>query len=281
MRKKIKISPIYPAVLYLLTCSIFILEAFFVEHMDYIFDFVGYGGTFRHHDLKIMGLPAYWFLMLVGFVISMIISMNRRNKTGFTIGISCFVTAGFLLVCLIGGKLLYILENWQIVQENGLTLDGLSLFGAIFLIPPAAWLVSKTKLADARVLLDLSAILGITLLVCVRTGCFISGCCGAVKFWYGQRPIILPIQLLEVAGDLIIAELCLRREKKSPQAGTMYPTFMICYGVLRFLVEFLRDGQKLWGPFSGSHALALICIIYGIVIMRLFGKKGEKSIQTR
>ncbi len=278
MIKKIKIRPIYPAVLYFLACLIFLLEALFVEKMDYVFDFVGYGGAFRPHDLKILGLPAYWFLMLCGFVISLGISLKGRNIYGFSLPAAWLIPVCFLLISFLGGKVLYIAEHWESVAANGISFDGLSLFGAIFAVPLAAWLASLGKKLSFDKLLDLSTLLGLTLLVCVRTGCFISGCCGGIKFWHGTRPVILPVQLMEVVADLLIAEVCLRVRDKTKQRGIMYPLFMILYGACRFLLEFLRTGEKMLWIFTGSQLLSLVCIAIGVaLILRV---KKQKTFGT-
>lgn len=261
--KKFKLRPLYPAILYFLICLIFVIEALFVEQMNYVFDFVGYGGTFAHHDLKILGLPAYWFLMLCGFLFSLALSLKGRKLYGFRLPEAWLIPVVFLAVSLLGGKLLYIFENWESVRANGIGFDGLSLFGAIFTVPLAAWLASRSKKLPFRNLLDLCALLGLTLLVCVRTGCFINGCCGGIKLWHGTRPVILPVQLVEVILDLLIAEACLYARKKANAPGAMYPVFMLGYGICRFLLEFLRTGKKIFLIFTESQLLALVCIAIG------------------
>ena len=66
MKKEFRIRPLYPAALVLLTSLIFVIEALGSEHQEYVMGFVGHGGTFRYHDLRILGIPAYFALMAAG-----------------------------------------------------------------------------------------------------------------------------------------------------------------------------------------------------------------------
>ena len=275
--KKPAFRPVYLAVPVFLCCLIFVVEALTGEKLRYTFDFVGYGGTFRYYDLKILGLPAYWFMMLLGLAVSVAISVRQRNISGLQTWEAWIVPLVFLAVSFLGGKILYVLENWESVAVNGIDFSGLSLFGAIYLVPVAVFLMTRWWKRDPWALLDLCALLGLTLLICVRTGCFISGCCGARKFWVGEKPILLPVQLMEVVMDLIIAEVCLRARKKALRPGQMYPVFLMCYGAGRFLLSFLRDEPKILWIFSAGQLLAVGAVVFGIGLRHILAHKEYPS----
>lgn len=270
--------PAYWAILYTITCSIFVVEALFVEKMDYTFDFVGLGGTFRHHDLTIWGLPAYWFLMLVGFLVALWLCIKQREDYHFGRLAAVLVPVGFFITSYVGAKLLFLLEQKTVYAGNPtFTADGLSLFGAIFLVPAVAAVVGCFKPFSRPQLLDMCALLGITMLVFVRTGCFVSGCCGSPMVTCNHRPFHLPVQLIEVVLDLLLMEVCLHIRKKTGQGGWMYPAFAIGYGGYRFMLEFFRNTPKSFGAFTHSQLWAALCVTMGIVWMLWMRRRAKKN----
>lgn len=277
MKKQVIIRPIYFAGITFLLCLLFTVEALTCKHLDYVFDFVGYGGTFKNHDLCILGIPAYWFMMLSGLAVCIYSSFAARSKYGFNKFEAILFPVIFLLISLLGGKLLYIIENFSSVSKNGISLDGLSLYGAIFLFPVVSLIVSAFKRYGFWEILDYCTPFGLILLACVRSGCFINGCCGAVTIWSGENPIILPVQLIEVTLDLIILDLCHRNFIKRPGVGFSYPFFMMSYGFCRFFLEFLRKDTGYGQIFS------LVSIVIGAVLFALAftgWKKRQSSKNT-
>lgn len=274
---KCKIRPIYFSVLILLFSLLFIHEAFSVRHLSYHFSFVGYGGTFKYHDLKILGVPIYWFMLLSGFAITFVVSWFKKAQYGNSQAQSILLPIIFLVISFSGAKLLYIIENYHLYKSNGLEMSGVSLFGAIYLvliITPIVALVTRKKILA---MYDFFTPFGLILLAATRTGCFFNGCCGATKIWKGTNPIILPVQLFEVVCDLLILEICFYIERKKPQKGYMYPVFMLLYGICRFILEFLRDTPKDIKGFSHGQVFSVIAILAAVVMFAIVQKVDAKE----
>lgn len=86
-----------------------------------------------------------------------------------------------------------------------------------------------------------------------------------------------PTQLYAMAKDLLIAAICfsyLRSTASSFVAGRATALFLMFYGVLRFLVEFVRDqaGVAMWGPLSEGQVLTVPVFLAGGLLW-LFLKK--------
>ncbi len=274
--KKLIFKPIYFAAIAALLSLVFVIEALASRHLSYILPFVGYGGTFKPHDLKIFGLPAYPWLIALGFVLCVIISLQKRKMYALKLSEALIYPAVFLLGSLVGGKVLYIIENFEIIKTNGMTVGGLSLFGAIFAVPMFFLLLSVIFKRKYSEISDFCTPFGLILLSFTRLGCFISGCCGGLTYWMGTNPIILPIQLFEVVFDLVILEICLYAEKKHFKQGSMYPLLMLLYGTVRFFLEFLRKGGKVLAVFSLSQGFALISLIIGGALLFVLKRKLKK-----
>lgn len=273
MKKRNILRPITFAILLFAVCLIFLIEALGAKSLNYVFDFVGYGGTFANHKLKLFGMPAYWALMIGGYISCLCISTSQNARYGLKKWEAPIAATAFLAISFLGGKILYVLEHPT--GLGNLQVGGLSLFGAIFLVPPVFWLICRIAKWNFWSVLDLCAHLGLVLLTIVRIGCFVSGCCGGPILWCGSNPVILPIQLFEAGLDLLLLEICLQLQNRQPQPGSMYPVLMIGYGVIRFGLEFLRKAQKVFGDFSQSHFLALICVACGtIALLYIFRTKN-------
>ena len=276
MKKEFRIRPLYLAALAFLTSLIFVIEALGSEHQEYVFSFVGHGGTFRYHDLRILGIPAYFALMAAGFIVCLLYSLKQYKKYGISIARAILIPVAFLIVSFIGGKLLYVLENFNAVRESGLSFDGLSLFGAILAVPAIAILASRLLKMPYGALLDYCAPLGLILLIFVRFGCFVSGCCGAFTIWSGTNPIILPVQLFEVVLDLVILDAVQSCENKYFKRGVCYPLLAALYGFARFFLELLRKPQSESLDHS-SKILAAACFAVGTAVVFFLIKRAKEA----
>lgn len=255
--------------------------------MSYTFDFVGYGGTFAYPKI---GHILYWGLMLLGFAFTLLLAWLRRKEYGLPCWAAAVIPIAFFILAFAGGKLLYFLENLHTVLSYGMGLDGISLFGAIFVILIGAAIAGRWKSISMGELLDYCTPFGLILLACVRTGCFFQGCCGGITLWLSNNtPLVLPVQLFEVVLDLLLLELCFYLERTHFRQGLQYPVFLMGYGLIRFLLEFLRNTPKDWF-FSNGQIFALISILLGVLLYRHFrkqaalaaktAKKGKKGLRT-
>ena len=275
--KKVLAKPVVYASIILAVAALFVYEAVACKSLSYDFEFVGYGGSFKYTDLAVFGLPVYWAVMILGLVLNIIICFAKRRKYGFSKLEGVIIPNVFLLVSFVGGKLLYILEEMASSGELKFSLGGLSLFGAIFLVPVVFPLVSLFTKRSAGEYLDICTTFGIVLLSFMRIGCFLSGCCGAITIWNETTPIVLPVQLFEVVIDLLLLQFLLFVEKKHFKKGYMYPLFMIGYGICRFVLEFLRKSPDTLAFLSNGQIFAMISVFAGTVIMYMMIRKNRTN----
>ena len=170
-----------------------------------------------------------------------------------------------MLTEMLGAKILYLIENWQQVQVQGMTFGGFSLFGVFFAVPVLSLLWARVFSVSYGDFLDYSAG-GILLeLMFYRVGCFFTGCCGG---WPSDSGWLMadgtrrfPVQLLEVGGDLLILLVILWVVyRKANRPGLAFCLMLALYGALRFGLEFLREREILWlcffrVPFFGAGGL--------------------------
>jgi phosphatidylglycerol---prolipoprotein diacylglyceryl transferase len=113
-----------------------------------------------------------------------------------------------------------------------------------------------------------------------RIGCFAAGCCYGVRThlpWAvtftnpdsNGAPLNVPIhptQLYEALSEAAIFAILLWRIRKPHGPGEIISLYLVLYGTVRFLVEFVRyheQGNLLGGPLDTSQWIALALIALG------------------
>ena len=84
----------------------------------------------------------------------------------------------------------------------------------------------------------------------------------------GEDGLRHPTQLYAVAKDLLIALACYLHLQKTRIPGKTFALFLMMYGALRFLVEYVRDNDVFIGPFSEGQLLTFPIIIAGVLLWR-------------
>lgn len=226
-------------------------------------------------------IPTYYTAMVLGYVMMIVFMLlpKRRQKYGLSWVKSVIFATAELFFGILGCKILFLLENITRVRQNGFTFGGFSFYGAVFLIPLMMPLVGKALKLSLRDSLNSSAICIVAMLGTIRMGCFLNGCCGGRVFHIGEYYFSLPTQLIEFVFDLLILSLLLRCEKKGNDYGSLYPKFLLWYGSVRFLIEFVRNTEKDWLYLSHAHWFSAAAIIIGglLEIVRIKQSKADRT----
>ncbi len=260
---------------------------------------------FRIFDTPVSG---YMFFYILGIVSGslLILWLARREKLDMIetvafilLGIVC----GWLGSRLLGsafGQIARLGEqpiSFQAFREDFRT--GGSFFGAVFASLLFAFFYSRAFFRESyRRLWDITVI-GIALgHVVGRLGCFAAGCCfgiptrlpWGVSFTYlGRNPHPLagialhPVQLYEAALCLLLTLALLLLWKRRRFPGQIFSLYLAGYGLVRFLLEFLRHhgpGETLWpGGLSWYQAFSLLLALTGWMLNRHFAR--THSLQKR
>ena len=205
----------------------------------------------------------------------LILTLLRRKQYNLSV-LSAICFPLFLLLCGISGaKLLFFIES-------GFTsISGMSFFGAVFLVlllMPLVGLIFRLKPTQS---LDACAPCVASIIAFMRFGCYCAGCCGGVLCVLGQHSFRWPTQLMEGFGDMMILAVLLYFEKKGNKRGLLYSIFLLCYGMMRFVIEFLRDTPKNLWAFSEGQWLSLLAIVIAviwIVFSRVVQERSKRNV---
>ncbi len=270
------------AAVYAAFFMLFLCKAMFTDSLDYRMSFIAYGGVFKYHYLFVGGkkISLYWSAHIIGLIGMILLCWFRRKRYGYSKAFSVITALLLAVMGFIGAKLLYIIENLHKVTEKGISMNGVSFFGTVFFMPLALLIIAKIAKTDYKPYLDYCTPSGILMLTCIRTGCFLNGCCKGVFFWYKNRPVIFPSQLLECVLDLILLYIIYAKQDKV-QEGSLYVIFMGGYGILRFIVEFTRDTNVTAVGLSNGHIFSIICIAIMVVHIVIQKQGKTKTVEDK
>ena len=163
--------------------------------------------------------------------------------------------AGVLCVKLFAG-----LESFELTLSGGM-----SLYGAIFLLPLLYAAAAKLCRRDARQVFDVLTLCMISTLLIVRINCIASGCCQGLLL-PGSNVLRWPTREAEMVFHGILLVLFYRRLHRQEQPGTIYPLYMIAYGAFRFVVEWFREGDAIFLGMHPAHIWSILSVVIGCAI---------------
>ena len=236
-------------------------------------------------------LPTYGLLVAIAFLAALWVTGRLAVRAG--LGQESVINLGIYcaLAGIVGAKLLMIVldpairDNWREIFSLS-TLQAAGIFYGGFLAALAmAFLymwrkgMPGLKTADAFAPgLALGHAIG-------RLGCFSAGCCWgvethlpwAVTFTNPRAKELVgvplgvalhPTQLYESLGELIIFAVLYLRFLRPHRDGSVVSLYLLLYGILRFLVEFVRfhdqPSNPLAGPFSAEQWISLALAAGGL-----------------
>lgn len=245
-------------------------------------------------------IPSYGMMVVIGSLISIAVILLRCRKKNIRPDDQLYFTAFILVFTLLGAKLLYLLQNLPWLFENaGVIFADWSSFlnymggGFVFyggLIGGCIGAVCYAKFFEVNAV---AAAENFTLIIplfhcCGRIGCFLAGCCYGVEYT-GPLAVtfteslgapnnvsLFPVQLLEAGLNLLVFFLLLYADKRLKRPLQNFGLYAVMYGVMRFLLEFLRGdpARGVWFLSTSQWISLLILIPAGIYMLTC---KTEKN----
>ena len=240
-------------------------------------------------------LQVRWYgaMYVVGFLLGGAILKYLANKKFWPLSkehIDKYIT-WLIIGMFLGARLFYILlYNWDYYSVNLMDIfavwkGGLSFHGAVFGMCLATWIFAKKNNLHFFQIADCMAVAGSPGLFFGRMGNFINGeLYGRVTdSWAGVNfpdagPFPRhPSQLYEGFLEGIILFLILFAvHKRERFYGVVSATFLLGYGVFRFIVEFFREPDAQLGYYLGYFTMGqILCFLMvpGAYLMLMYAKK--------
>ena len=199
------------------------------------------------------------FVLVVAAVFTLLWLSRFRDRLKMGWPVTAFVTVLHVLYGVFCVKAFAFLES-------GAASDGfskMSIFGATFFMPVGYFLGAKLTKRKASDVFDVFIIPMVFTLACSRVNCLVSGCCSGIPF-FGMS-FHWPTREIEIIYYLLFIAILAPRILKKKTKGEVYPLYMLSYGVLRFLLEFVRVSSSP-SLLHLTHLWAAVALTLGLAI---------------
>lgn len=249
---------------------------------------------------EIGGFPVYTYgvLLAAAYLLGLQFALVRARARGLEANRVMDLGIWIIISALIGAKLLLLIVEFDTFRQDPrelLTLlrsGGVFYGGLIAAVAVALWYLRRHRMPVWAVTdafapgIALGHVIG-------RMGCFFAGCCfgratdvpWAVTFHneYAAQNVgtplnvaIHPTQLYEAGAELLILGLLLLLERRGRAfAGRTFWSYMLMYGVTRFVIEFYRgDPRGMVGALSTSQFVSVILVPLSIVMLIVLARRN-------
>lgn len=254
----------------------------------------------RSVAIEILGFSIYWYgilyvaaFLLASFLLPRLQYLRRLHLSKDDWG---GVLTAAIIGVLVGGRFGYVLfyRLTDFLEYPLLLLDvrsgGMASHGGFLGVAIAlAWVLRTREWNERLRIADIVVVPVAIGLAFGRLGNFLNqelyGTVTSVPWgmvFPGAEGLRHPVQLYAVVKDLAIAAICflyLRRTISSFVPGRALALFLLLYGVLRFLVEFVRDqtGVAMWGPLSEGQMLTVPIVLAGVALWYWTARRWKVS----
>jgi phosphatidylglycerol:prolipoprotein diacylglycerol transferase len=240
----------------------------------------------------------YGVMAAVGFLLAaLFLNLNRKRANMDENQASALL---FLAIIsgVVGSRVFYVIQYWSQFRDNfsevfRIDHGGLVFYGGFFLAIAAMIIYCRAKKLDlVRVLDVFSPALAIGHAM-GRIGCFLNGCCygSTTGSWFGVHypegsapalkysgAALHPVQLYESCGNILLA-LFLLYLLRHAKRGVTLASYIVLYGVMRFVDEFFRGDHsydQLWiGGLTPAQTIGLLLIPVGICTLIYFLRRHD------
>jgi len=224
---------------------------------------------------------SYGTMVALGFLAGMWIGGREIDRLGIDRDKFYDLGMWMILSAVVGSRLFHVLVYWRDYARDPMEIfrlwnGGLVFYGGLLAAVPVCWLFLRKHGIPFLPVADVAAVvipLGIGF---GRIGCTLAGCCYgkptgcalAITFTNpaSLAPLNVPLhptQIYEAAASFGIAWLLYLTRERFRTPGVRFWTMLILYGVVRSLLEILRDDPRGFvGPFSESQIVSFVLIVY-------------------
>ncbi len=243
-------------------------------------------------------IPAFGVMMALAFLVSVWWLMHRARQAGENPDTYLEAAPWLIIAALVGARLFYFVwfPETFLKDPAGALLDrgGLVWYGGLIGIILGMLVFTRIRKIPFYKFTDLVTPSGALGLAIGRIGCFLAGCCyggpcalpWAVVYPAGHETHphpVHPAPLYESAAALVLAFLLVRIFRVQPAPGITSWSFVAGYGVIRFLMEYIRGDRLIWFhalDLSASQVVSLLGILLGLGMIRWLGTR-RTAAQTQ
>jgi len=241
-------------------------------------------------DIGFLEIRWYSILILIAFIIGYFLVVNRCKKENISLTFINDLCFYIIIFCILGARLYYCLFNLNYYSKNIIDIfkiweGGLAIHGGIMAGILTIYFYSKKKNISFIKLLDIFAPALVLGQAIGRWGNFFNGEAygpattlinlqklGIPEFiidgMYINNVYHHPTFLYESLGCLLIfIIIILVRNIKEIKTGYITAIYFICYGIVRFLIESLRQDSLMFFNFKVAQIISVLMILIGLFLI--------------
>ncbi len=236
---------------------------------------------------------SFGLMLSLGFAAAVLVGFLNAKRHGVDPWTIVDMAIYLFLAGLVGSRLVFVLMNWSLYADDPVSIfatweGGVSFYGAILggFVVVVVFSI-KRKLSVGRVADAVAPGLAVAAAV-GRIGCALNGCCyglptsGAwgvfTRFAPGLRH---PTQLYESASYFLLFGFLLVWQKKHAKApGQLFLTFVGGYLIARYIIEFFREGERIYPWLSVTQAASLVIGVVAIAAYVYLGRRARRSLKA-
>lgn len=247
--------------------------------------------------------PNIWFFdtysifLLIGVISCFILFYLYGKKNNFSkkyiydiLLLACISIIFGLIFAFLFQKLFDILKDNQINSFGSMTFFG-GLVGGVIGFILGYKLIIKKYYPTKNLVLDICIIAPSCITIAHgfgRIGCFMAGCCYGIQtdsflgvVFPGMTHAVYPTQLYEACFLFILSSILFYLAYKRNFLYT-FSIYTLCYGIFRFLIEFIRgdDRGAYFLSLSPSQWFSIIAIVMSVVLFIFFKYKYSNKMNT-
>jgi phosphatidylglycerol---prolipoprotein diacylglyceryl transferase len=255
---------------------------------------------------EVGGFPIYTYgvLMAAAYLLGLHFALGRARARGLDPNRIMDLGIWIIVSALVGAKLLLLVVEWDAYATSPWEMVTLVRSGGVFYggliaaVVVSLWYLRRHRMPVWSVT-DVFAPAVALGHVIGRMGCFFAGCChgrptdvpwavifrSEVAAENVGTPINIPLhptQIYEAGAELfILAALLLTERKGRVFPGRTFWSYMLLYGVSRFVIEFYRgDVRGMVGALSTSQFVSVLIVPLSIVMLILLARRRSPTPRT-
>lgn len=232
-------------------------------------------------------LYSYGLLVATGFLLSTILILRDSEKFGLPREGVFDALIAILAGGLIGGRLLFVIVNWEyfsrhLLRTVMLTEGGLAFQGALVGGLIGGMAVSRIKRIPFWKASDLIAPYIPLAQAIGRIGCFLNGCCygrvtdGGIGVTFpGETVMRVPTQVYSSLFLLALFLFLIVARERRRFDGCVFVLYLVLYSAFRFFMDFFRgDDLTLMLGMTLSRVISIGMFVCGLTLFYFLKKKA-------
>lgn len=222
-------------------------------------------------------ISMFLLMEVLGMVFAAVMVVLQRNLYGLSVWKALLAIVVFIGLGFVGCQLFAVIDNSTIYTGEDEYHMNQDYFGAIFLIPVFALLLSRFFSLSVRMTLNICAKALALIRAFVRIGCFCAGCCGGKTVVLFGKVFVIPARITTSICCLLILAFLMYREQKDGEKADLYPLFLVTYGLLNFLEAFALRYKPIFFGLTIFQIWSLIAMAAGLLFLYRDWRKEKKN----